>query len=264
MFSGATGAVVKSGEGLATSRPTFKLIKEVFEVVNSLPPELFAHGLRRPCGLLDKYAAVAMIIGDVLGLPLLPWILAEPIGKIAARIPAKIQVKTKKAKKAAQRKGTAVEGVAEAVLDSPVELTFPQADVIARAWGQLEVAATQPPVLEVPAEVAPPPPPPSVNTTPPNLADLCRGALYELAVASAKAHRFEDIVGEINDPDEYEGKCEPDEYEAEQVDYKAALFRLKKAVPKLNLVLPALVKGVGRGESEEIEISRWALVVALA
>ena len=68
--------------------------------------------------------------------------------------------------------------------------------------------------------------------------------MYEVAVASAKAHRFEDIVGEIDDPDEYEGKCEPEEYEAEEVDYKAALFRLKKAVPGLQLVLPALVKGV--------------------
>ena len=253
MFSGTTGAVVKSGEGLATSRPTFKLIKEAFEVVNDLPPELFTHGLRRPCGLLDKYAAGAMLIGDVLGLPLLPWILAEPIGKIEARMPAKIQIETKKAKKAAQRKGMAVEGVAEAVLNCPVELTFPQADVIARTWRQIEMEAMPlppPRVLELPAEVAPRQAPPLVDAAPPSLTDVCRRAFYEVAVASAKAHRFENIVGELDDPDEWEGKCEPDEYEAEEADYKAALFRLKKAVPELNLVLSDLVKGVRAEDTE--------------
>ena len=31
-----------------------------------------------------------MVIGDVLGSPLVPWELAEPIGKAAAKLAAKI------------------------------------------------------------------------------------------------------------------------------------------------------------------------------
>ena len=41
---------------------------------------------RRPCGLLCKRGAVGMLIGDVLGLPLIPWVLAEPIGKAAYKL----------------------------------------------------------------------------------------------------------------------------------------------------------------------------------
>ena len=81
-----TGAVVTSEEGLATSAPSYGLVKDVLAVVDALPAELFdRHAEHRPCGLLDKYGAVGMLIGDVLGLPLMPWVLAEPIGKAAAK-----------------------------------------------------------------------------------------------------------------------------------------------------------------------------------
>ena len=91
MFSGNTGAVVSSEEGLATSAPSYGLVKDVLAVVDALPAELFdRHAEHRPCGLLDKYGAVGMLIGDVLGLPLMPWVLAEPIGKAAAKLPKEI------------------------------------------------------------------------------------------------------------------------------------------------------------------------------
>ena len=41
MFSGETGGVVASGEGLATSAPTYGLMQDVISVVDALPAELF-------------------------------------------------------------------------------------------------------------------------------------------------------------------------------------------------------------------------------
>ena len=36
-------------------------------------------------GLLCERGAIGMLLADVLGLPLVPWILAEPIGKAALK-----------------------------------------------------------------------------------------------------------------------------------------------------------------------------------
>ena len=82
MFSGATGEAVASGDLGITSAPSYQLVKDVHTVLEALPPALFDKDVKdRPCGLLDKYGAAGMLIGDVLGLPFIPWILAEPIGK---------------------------------------------------------------------------------------------------------------------------------------------------------------------------------------
>ena len=109
MFSGATGAAVASGDGEATSAPSLQLVKDIVDVIFALEkarPELFHRLARqRPCGLLDKYGASGMLLCDVLGLPLLPWALAEPIGKAAAKLPAAIAAEVKKAKKRAARAG---------------------------------------------------------------------------------------------------------------------------------------------------------------
>ena len=100
MFSGKTGVVVPSGDVEATSAPSLQLICDVIEVVDALPDELFdRHAEHRPCGLLDRAGAYGMLIGDVLGLPLLPWILAEPVGKAAAKLKKKIPEKKKEVKK---------------------------------------------------------------------------------------------------------------------------------------------------------------------
>jgi hypothetical protein len=60
--------------------------------------------------LLDKYTAIAQLLGDVLGLPLMPWTLGEPVGKAAAKLPAVMTSEAKKARKAAKRKGQSAEG----------------------------------------------------------------------------------------------------------------------------------------------------------
>ena len=85
-FSGRTGAVVASGSVAATTAPTYGLVHDVATVIEALPPELFdRHAEHRPCGLLCQRGAMGMLIGDVLGLPLLPWVLAEPVGKAALK-----------------------------------------------------------------------------------------------------------------------------------------------------------------------------------
>ena len=123
MFSGATGAVVASGGTAATSAPTFWLIEGVIEVVDALPPKLFDRWAEhRPCGLLDKRSAYGMLVCDVHGLPLLPYTLAEPIGKVALKLKNELPGEKAKAKKKAKRSGADPEEAAAAALRRPVAL----------------------------------------------------------------------------------------------------------------------------------------------
>ena len=86
-FSGIAGAVVASGSGPATTAATFELARDVRKVILGLPAVLFDRSAKpRPCGLLCKLSAAGMLMCDVLGLPLTPFVLAEPIGKEAARL----------------------------------------------------------------------------------------------------------------------------------------------------------------------------------
>ena len=106
MFSGITGAAVGSGRGEVTTKPSYGLAEAVIDLMDDLPPELFDRwAAHRPCGMLCKLGAAGMLICDVLGLPLVPWELAEPIGKAATKLKAKIPGEQAKAKKAAGRKG---------------------------------------------------------------------------------------------------------------------------------------------------------------
>ena len=131
MFSGETGAVVASGEPAATSAPSLKLYKDVIDVVQGLPDELFdRYAPHRPCGLLDRAGATGMLIADVLGSPLLPWVLAEPIGKAVARRANTIAEVKKKAKKKAKRKKADAEAAASAAVCRRVELALPSPTAI--------------------------------------------------------------------------------------------------------------------------------------
>ena len=161
MFSGKTGAVVVSGEGAATSAPSYGLAKGVIELTDDLPDALFdRHAEHRPCGLLCRYGAGGMLIGDLLGLPLIPWALAEPIGKAAAKAVKEIPAEIKKAKKKARRKGSSAEEAAAAVLRRHLKLKLPTAADIKAAWRQI-ATATQP---QEPPPPPPPPPPPTIST----------------------------------------------------------------------------------------------------
>ena len=154
MFSGDTGGVVASGGTAATSTATSGLLEDVIKVVGELPRALFdPTAEHRPCGLLCKRGACGMLICDVLRLPLVPWELAEPVGKEAVRLADKIPVAKKKEKKAAGRRGYDPEMAAAEVLRRTEKLPVPTAAEITAAKRRLARAAqltAQPPVKTPP------------------------------------------------------------------------------------------------------------------
>ena len=157
MFSGATGAVVASGDGKATSDKSFGLVSDVTFVISELPDVLFdEHAEHRPCGKLDRCGARGMLACDLFGLPLAPWELAEPIGKEIHRLNKKIAEKKKKAKKAAKRRGEDEAAAAAAVLAEQVSLELPTPKEISSAWRQLAAfpAAPDRPSLQPPTTSA--------------------------------------------------------------------------------------------------------------
>ena len=104
----------------------------------------------RPCGLLDQCGARGMLIGDVIGLPIIPWLLAEPVGKAAAKLPKEIPSEVKKLKKALKRKGADAAPAEAHVLSRRVKLKLPTVADIKAAWRALAKA-------EQPHESPPPP-----------------------------------------------------------------------------------------------------------
>eukprot|EP00966_Prymnesium_polylepis_P084698 1960797-Prymnesium_polylepis.1 len=158
MLSGATGEAVASGDQGVTSAPSYQLVKDVHAVLEALPPALFDKAAQdRPCGLLDKYGAAGMLIGDVLGLPFIPWVLAEPIGKAVAKLPAEIPAEKKKAKKAAKRRGADADAAEAEVLGRRVKLKLPTTAEISATVKALAKAVEQ---ASAPPPPPPPPPPP--------------------------------------------------------------------------------------------------------
>jgi hypothetical protein len=114
MFSGhVSGAAVGSGRGVATTAPTYELIKAVIGVIEELPPELFGRwAAHRPCGLL-RPALQTQRGGDAdlrcLGLSAAAICAGRADRQgcrlAAAKVPAKITGAQATAKKAAARKG---------------------------------------------------------------------------------------------------------------------------------------------------------------
>ena len=170
MFSGETGAVVASGDGKVTNAPSRGLCRDVITTVDALPSELFdKHAKQRPCGLLDHRGAYGMLLGDLLGLPLLPWALAEPLGKAMVKLKDGITEKKKQARKKAKRQGKDPEDAAERVLRRAVELKLPSPAEIKAAWRRIAQAARPPPHQPAPPQQPPPLPPPitTITTDPP-------------------------------------------------------------------------------------------------
>ena len=128
MFSGQTGAPIASGDTRAlATEPTLGLVRDIVLLVDNLPDVLFdPHVPHRPCGVLDRYEASGMLLGDALGYPLLPRgkdSISQKLGKAMKKIPGEIPGKQAAAKKVAKRKGGDAEAAAAAVLHQPVKLT---------------------------------------------------------------------------------------------------------------------------------------------
>jgi hypothetical protein len=238
MLSGVTGAVVASGEGAVTTAPTYELCKNVTELMEKLPPALFDGTLpieQRPCGLLDKYGAAGMLIGDLVGLPLMPWVLAEPVGKEAARLKLKIPAMVKKVKKAAKRKDQDVEAAAAAVRNGRVDLKLPKAEEIKAAWRRIARAEQPPPPPPQSEPLEPPLAPESAVPEPPVREPPCSRAQEYAAMAMSNeaalvirlAYRALDLSRDADEPDPYYDA----ELEITQVVFKHALLRLQAAYP---------------------------------
>ena len=123
----------------------------------------------RPCGLLCRAGARGMLLGDVLGLPHMPWVLAEPVGKAALKLSKEIAEEKKKAKRKAKRSGGDQEAAAAAVLRRRVWLLLPSTEEIKATWRQIAKAAASPPAPEpLPAPEPPraPEPPPARTEAP--------------------------------------------------------------------------------------------------
>ena len=191
-FSGETSAVVTSGGGLATTAPTWELARDVTKIIREdLPAVLFDRSAKpRPCGLLCKLSAAGMLICDVLGLPLTPFVLAEPIGKEAARMAGKITAEVKRAKKAGERRGIDVQKAEADFLRRRIKLPLPTPADIAKAWRLLEkeaakAATASPPPAPTPQPTPPQPLPPQLPLPSPP-ADAAPAAVADAAVARAE------------------------------------------------------------------------------
>ena len=229
MFSGTTGAPVASGESQAASEPTRALCRDAFAVVERLPAALFDKtALHRPCGLLDQYEAVGMLICDVLGMLLVPaGPIARAVGLKAFKNKEKIAAEVTKVRKAARRKGLDFEAAEAAVLGQAVQLPLPSAAERATA-----LRAQQP---------KPPSPAPTPDPTPAERPDAVYG--YErpdavfgsnlAAKAVAAAHILEKHLPHL--PREEDEDHDEEREEVARVEYKHALRRLAAEFPELKV-----------------------------
>ena len=268
MFSGDTGAVVISGGGLATTAPTYELARDARKVIRGLPAVLFERSAKpRPCGLLCKLSAAGMLMCDVLGLPLTPFELAEPIGKEASRMADKITAEVKKEKKAAAGKGKTAQEAEADFLRRRIKLPLPSAAQIAAVLRRIEKEVAkkampppppraapppQPPQLQPPSSPPPPlPPPPQDDQPPPRtrrfdengnftdafLSELKSSVLVGNAINAA--HHLERHVpwvyseseGETDEEEEWTDDDEDEAAEHATVSYKYALRKLGREYP---------------------------------
>ena len=174
MFEGKDGAAIRSGidsDAASAEKPTYGLCRAaIYVVFNVLPDVLFDPlAQHRPCGVLDRYEAVGMLIGDALGLPLMP---ARPqglaVGKRARKLEQTISAETDKQKKADKRRGEDGSGAAAAALSREVKLPLPTAqECLASAPAEPEVTHDPAPLPTAPPPTTPPPTAPPPTAPPP-------------------------------------------------------------------------------------------------
>ena len=183
MFEGKNGAAIRSGvksDAANAERPTYGLCRAaIYVVFNVLPGGLFDPlAQHRPCGMLDRYEAVGMLIGDALGLPLIP---ARPqelaVGKRARKLEQTIPAETDKQKKADKRRGEDGSGAAATVLCREVKLPLPTAqECLASAPAEPKVTPDPAPSMTAPPPTAPPPTVPPPTAPPPTAPAVARTA----------------------------------------------------------------------------------------
>ena len=163
-FSGQSGGVVASGietDAATAEKPTYGHVRAAMDIVfNDLDDALFdPHAEHRPCGVLDRYEAVGMLLGDACGLPLMP---ARPhglaAGNKARKLPPKISAEIETARKRAKRRGEDAAEAEATVLRLCAGVKLPSA-------AECAASAALAPAPEPQAEPAPPPAPPPAQAT---------------------------------------------------------------------------------------------------
>ena len=256
MFSGESGAAIVSGikEDAATAeKPSYGLVRAAMSIVfNELPDVLFdQHAEHRPCGVLDRYEAVGMLIGDALGLPLMPRRPhALNAGTDAQKRNKEIPAEQEKARKAARRKGEDPAAAAAAVLRQTVKLRLPSAEQCTAAPAPEQPAEAAPPLHDgapalepgAPALELPPAPPPAPasESEPAWLRQWRQAKLVmftaafdgskEPAAAIRAAMECEEN-DELDANSDSEGSNWEEEKDLAVTRYKHALRKLRKAFP---------------------------------
>ena len=224
-----------------------------------LPAALFDKtALHRPCGLLDQYEAVGMLICDVLGMLLVPaGPIARAVGLKAFKNKEKIAAEVTKVRKAARRKGLDFEAAEAAVLGQAVQLPLPSA-----AERSTAMRAQQP---KPPSPAPTPDPTPAEPDKPPcSPSDERPDAVFG-SILAAKAVAAADILEASlpqRDPDasDYEeGEEREESEEVALLKYMHALSRLAKAFPELKT--PA---GLHAGVSKRVRRRLGPALAALA
>ena len=249
-FSGESGAVVASGiesDAATAKTPTFGHVRAALDIVNDeLDDALFdPHAEHRPCGVLDRYEAAGMLLGDACGLPLMP---ARPqglaIGNKARKMPPKIAAAIEAAKKRAKRRGADVAEAEAAVLRQPADIDIPSAAECVAAVMPAPAPALAPvaepePVAEGACRivhVAAAPPPVTELPIPADELQVVESREMALALdAAADAERAWRDLDEWPEPDEDDEEYihHQEEVERTTLAYRHRLQALWRVSPEL-------------------------------
>jgi hypothetical protein len=241
-FSGASGGVVASGitaDAATADTPTYGHVRAAMDVVfNDLDDALFdPHAEHRPCGVLDRYEAVGMLLGDACGLPSMP---ARPhglvVGNKARKLPPKIVSEIEAAKKRAKRRGEHAAEAEAAVLCLPAGVKLPSAaECVAAAMPSPEPAPTAP---ESAPEAEPSPSEPPVACPHRRALEAMLGSevAWDAIVAAREIEQAERQLFYDYDCDDnpIDHRLTREEIEVAFVRYRHALSRLEATFPQLN------------------------------
>ena len=202
---------------------------------------------------LDREEALGYVVTSALALPLLSPPEARTIGKRArALLGEKGAIGKELALLTKRGHGTAalMRSAASLSLAPPKQ----KAAKPAAAPPQPPPPPQLPPPPPQPQSQPPlPPPPPSIPPPPPEavprVADhldwICKCHIKAVASATRRADRFEDVLRErLTWDDPYGRTLEDEECEARELEFKAALIRLSRKIPELEICPDEYISGL--------------------
>jgi hypothetical protein len=196
---------------------------------------------------LDREEAKGYVLTGAIHLPLLSPKEARAIGK---RIDNSLGAKGALGKELAEHKKRGTSSVALLQAAATLSLTPPAPTTTAPPRPSKPPAPQPPspspqPLPNAPLPPMPPPPPDALPQVAEHLDWICKCYIREVAQATSRAARFEYVLHEREIWDDHEARSlEDEECEARTLEYKAALLRLKRAIPELELCPDTLILGL--------------------